>query len=271
MNLQASITKLGYNAKVLALRMGVTGDGKIRRVNRYKSNSPSVIAAECDIAQNVGVDGFIHIWDGTGNAFVHSSMMGVWAECEKRGMSFAVMMDKWIAANQKPDPTTATINQIHGSDFQKVLNSSCYVPEKYLLEFNVGTLGWANLATVQEQCPHVKLLSEGSGFAWPHIPPIAAVNVPIMSLCPFFNDGGWPNPTGIYGKWDGTRRWGATYWGDGSEANRVNEHQGGNYWMDQLDNISKACKYIMIATWDDHEESTSLMQYAAALSCIRVA
>jgi hypothetical protein len=272
MNLQNSLTALGYAGKVLALRMGCTGDGKIRRVNRYASNAASAISAECDVAQACGVSGFVHIWDGTVDAFINSSMEGMWAECEKRGMLFAVMLDQWMAKNQKPDPTTATINQIKSTAFQEVLNSSCYLPEKYLLEFNLAPSAGVNIAKLKAAFPTLKILSWNNGYSWPNIPPNNPSPQPVMALCPFFNDGGRPVPNGINPPWDGkSRNWSASYWGSNTTPNRVNDHEGGNYWMDQLANIPKAAPYFMIATWDDFEESTAVLEYLAAMCCIRIA
>lgn len=269
MNLQSTLSSLGYTGKVVALRMGCTGDGKVRRVNRYASNSASAIKAECDIAQACGVSGFIHIWDGAGATFINQSMTGMAAECQKRGMLFGVMLDQWIAKGN--NPTGEVIAALQTAEFQAILNSSSYLPQKYLLEFSLSHDDNVNIAAVQAAFPKMPILSEGSGFSWPQIPPQNAKNVPVMALCPFFNDGGCPVPNGINPPWPApyARNWSASYW-NGKTANRVNDHQGGNYWMDQLANIAKSCPYLMIATWDDYEESTALLQYLAAMCCIRI-
>lgn len=270
MNLQTRLASLGYSSKVLALRMGVTGDGKIRRVTRYKSNAPSVISAECDVAQACGVSGFVHIWDGDEDGFINQSMLGMWAECQKRGLLFAVMLDQWIAKHS--NPTAEVIADLQSADFQKVLTSSCYLPEKYLFEFNLAASDGVNIAAVQKAFPKMPILSENTGFSWPQIPPVKAKPVPVMALCPQFDDGGRPVPNGINPPWDGkARNWSATYWGDGKAPNRVNEHEAGNYWMDQLDNIPKSTPYVMLTTWDDHEEGTSLLPALAAMCAIRIA
>lgn len=287
MNLQASLKALGYTGTVLALRMGVCGDGKVRRVNAYSSAAASAIAAEVAIAQACGVSGFVHIWDGTVDGFINSSMQGMWAACQKSGLKFCVMLDQWIARNQKPDPTTATIDQIKSEAFQAVLNSSCYIPEKFLLEFNLGPAG-VNLAELQVALPGLKILSENSGYSWPQIPPKDSPAHPVMALCPQFQDGGRPVPNGINGPWPAPyeRDYNNGYWGGGtfvlgtklppapqgnpSDQNRTIDHQGGNYWMDQLAGIPKDTPYLMIATWDDFEEQTAVLHILSAMCAIRV-
>ena len=97
-----------------------------------------------------------------------------------------------------------------------------------------------------------------------------------MAICPQFNDGGRPVPNGINAPWPSpyVRDYNKGYWGDGgtdsAAAVRVIDHQGGNYWMDQLANIPKTTPYIMIATWDDFEEQTAVLAYLSAMCAIRV-
>lgn len=269
----------GWKGKTLALRMGVCGDGKIRRVDRYDSVDPVAIKAQCDAMQKIGIAGVVHIWNGPSSKHGHQSMMACWAECEARGMSFAIMLDQWIAKGQH-NPTATVIAALGNPDFRKVLNSKVYLPEWYLLEFNLAQAAGVNIAAVQLAVPKIKILSAKTGYSWinPNVVDLAKQNVnPLMKIpgvCMYFNDGGYPLPNGVstpQALYTG-RDWSKSVWGmhGTDDSIRVTEHQGGNWYSDQIAVTPISSSYVMFATLDDHEEGTGIEYFGAALAGVRI-
>ena len=284
LDIMQALRNKGWQGKALALRMGVCGDGKIRRVTSYDAAQPDSIHRSLQAMQMLGISGVVHIWNGPGDSHNHQAMMACWNECQHFGMSFAVMLDQWIG--KPPDPTASTVAAIKHPDFQKVLNSPIYLPEKYVLEFSLNSAANVDIGKVQVQCPRIRILSKNSGYSWvtPDIASLAKANakptMKIPSLCPYFNDGGYPLPNGV-----GTppaqctgRDWNKSMWGahgttpdnKPDDSVRVREHQGGHWWMDQADVTPISAKYVMLATWDDYEESTGVEYWAAILAGLRI-
>jgi len=275
--LRRMLVAQGIRALPLALRMGTTGNGNIQRFNRYKSTSPTVISTECDIAQEMGIVGFIQVWNGPSDIFLHESMLGMWEECSKRKMRFAIMLDKWVAANEA-NPTTrdkAVCAALLNVDFQKVLQSPAYIFEKYVLEFDLKLIG-VDVPSIQKLFKF-PILSEGIGYSWPNAAspwPVktlqftnALPGMRIPSLCLQFNDAGFPLPDGVNGPmltYENKRDMNRSVWGTG--ANRTIDAQGGNYFFDQIAVTPVAAKYLMLVTWDDFEEGTALLHFFSMLT-----
>jgi len=265
-----SLRDRGWQGKALALRMGCVGDGKIRRVTRYKSTDQSAIEAQCDLLQASGFAGVVHIWNGPAIPFVDDAMMRFWAECQSRGLSFAIMLDQWIAKGQA-NPTQAVIDALTSAQFQRLLASDSYLPEKYLLEFNLNAAAAVNVAAVQAAVPSVKILSENSGYGWVQsdVTNLARINsspnMKMPGLCLYFNDGGYPLPNGVSSGASFTKRdWGQSVWGkrsNGDSSTRVTEHQAGNWLADQMAVTPISASYILFATLDDHEEGTGIEHF----------
>lgn len=242
-----------WNGKALAHVMGWFGEGdpvKVHRVSRYVSNVPSVIASQLNMMQECGIDGIIVTWQGpTVNAFLHDATIKLWEGCMERQMLFALLLDPWIA-KQQTNPTQAVITALESVDCQRMLNSPAYLPEGFVIEFDLANSAGVNVANVQSAVSSTPLLSWHTGFSWPNLSPdpaeptssistlksdnanpamkIAGVNV-------MFNDGGSPLPIGaVASNFLGQRNYAQSVWGPGVGATRVIDHQGGNWFYDQL-------------------------------------
>jgi hypothetical protein len=296
-SLQANI--IGWNGKALAHMQGWFGETelingvatpKVHRVNRYLSNDPKVVKAQLDVMQAVGFDGITVDWQGAlVNPFLHAATIALWEGCMEHQMLFCLMLDPWIA-KQQPNPTQAVITQLQSVDCQRMLNSPCYLPEGFIIEFDLAASAVVTVATVQAAMPNNPLLSWHTGFSWPNIPSgqpfnpqnpanaIAALGVdnvkPTMKIAGvnvFFNDGGNPLPVGVMApQFTGTRDYNTSVWGASTGANRVFDHQAGNYFFDQLAVTPATVPYIGLATWNDSDEQTGVEHVLAAFSGVRI-
>jgi len=275
---------LGWNGKLLAHVMAWFGEpNKVHRVSRYQSNDPSVIAAQLDTMRDCGIEGVIITWQGpTINTFLHDATIKIWEGCMERQMLFSLLLDPWIAKGQ-PNPTQAVIAALQHVDTQRVLASPCYLPEGYVLEFDLGASAVVNLGSVQAAIS-APLLSWHSGFSWPAIP-VDAHNpsdsllvlkannaqptMRVAGINVMFNDGGQPMPAGaIAATFKGGRNYAQSVWG--GSPTRAIDHQAGNWFYDQLTVTPVTVPYIALVTWNDHDEGTGIEYIAAVLSGKRI-
>jgi hypothetical protein len=276
----------GWNGRLLAHMMAWYGEGnpvKVHRVSRYQSNDPAVVAAQLDTMRDCGIEGVIVTWQGpTVNPFLHDATIKIWEGCMERQMLFALLLDQWIAKGQ-PNPAQAVIAALQHIDTQRMLASPCYLPEQFILEFDLGASAGANIGSVQAVIPS-PLLSWHTGFSWPSIP--ADAHNPVDSLAALkadnlkptmrvpavnvmFNDGGQAMPVGTTAiSFRGIRNYAQSVWG--GFPTRVIDHQAGNWFFDQLAVTPATAPYIAIATWNDHDEGTGIEHIAAVLSGKRI-
>src|ERR1700685_2598130 len=301
-NIKSSLQKNipGWNGKALAHTQMWFGETelvngvavpKVHRLNRVQSNNPSVIKAQLDLMQAVGFDGITVDWQGPNvNPLLHEATIAAWEGCMEHDMLFALMLDPCIA-KQQPNPTQAVITALQSPDCQKMLNSPAYLPEGFIIEFDLAATADVTVATVQAAMPNNPLLSWHTGFSWPNIPSgqpfnpqtptnaiaaLAADNAkPTMKIAGvniFFNDGGNPLPQNVDGpQFTGTRDYNTSAWGPTTGACRVFDHQAGNYFFDQLVGMPASMPYIAMVTWNDHDEQSGISEpVLAAYSGIRI-
>jgi hypothetical protein len=279
----------GWTGKSLAHMQGWFGEGnpvKVHRINRYLSNDPVVVSNQLDIIQSVGFDGVTVDWQGAlVNPFLHEATMAICAACNQKHMLFCLMLDQWIA-KQQPNPTQAVIVQLQSSDFKTMTSSYAYLPEKYIIEFDLANSAGVNIAAIQAAVPTFPILSWHTGFSWPNLSPnpqspvvtiagLAADNAkPTMKIAGvniMFNDGGMPLPVNVdAAQFLGIRDYTTSAWGTSVGPTRVIDHQAGNYFYDQLVNIPKTMPYIALATWNDHDEGTGVEHIISAFSGTRL-
>jgi len=268
--------------------MGWFGEGspvKVHRVSRYLSNDPVVIKKQLDLMQSIGIDGIVVTWQGpTVNPFLHDATMRLWESAMEHQMLFGLCLDPWIAEGQ-PNPAQAVITALQSSDCQRMLNSPAYLPEQYIIEFDLANSAKVNVVTVQLAVPY-PLLSWHTGFSWPNastnpadptdsIATLKANNaLPSMKIAGvnvMFNDGGSPLPVGaVASTFLGQRNYAQSVWGPSTGATRVLDHQAGNYFLDQLAVTPATINYIALVTWNDHDEGTGIEHVVAALSGVRL-
>jgi hypothetical protein len=276
----------GWNGTAMAHVMGWFGEGnpqKVHRVSRYASNDPKVIAAQLDLMLACGIEGPLITYQGpTANAFLHDATMKIWQACMWRQMPFGLVLDPWIAKNQ-PNPTQAVITALQHPDVQMMLNSLAYLPERYILEFDLAASAGVNIGTVQAAIP-APILSWHSGFSWPNIPAdahnasdsLAALKAdhakPTMRVAGvniMFNDAGLAMPPGANANsFKGQRDYSQSVWG--GSTTRVIDHQAGSWFYDQLAITPAILPYIALVSWNDHDEGTGIEHVLAAMSGIRI-
>ena len=295
-SLQANIP--GWNGKALAHMQGWFGEGnpvKVHRVNRYLSNDPNVVKAQLDLIQAVGFDGItIDTQGALVNPFLHEATIALWEGCMEHDMLFCLMLDQWMAKGlydpTKPSPQTAptqaVVTQLQSTDFQRMLSSPCYLPEGFIIEFDLAASAGVDIATIQAAVPNDPILSWHTGFSWPQLganpqSPTDAIaklkndnaqpTMKIAGVNVVFNDGGMPLPANVVASaFTGQRNYSVSAWGTSVGATRVIDHQAGNYFFDQLAVTPATIPYIGLATWNDSDEGTGIEHVLAALSGVRI-
>jgi hypothetical protein len=262
-------TSLGPNfkGKLLAHVMGWFGEpGHAHRMTRYASNDPYVVERQLSAMKAVGIDGVILTWQGLTNAFLHQSAVEMCYQAAHCGMLFGLLLDPWIcksAANKEQ----AILDSLNSPSTQRMLSSSAYLPERYVLDFDTG----ADFTKIAAARPDLVFLKRHVGYSWPEITNTLATlkndnanpAMKIPGICMGFNDGGFV-------KADGTRDYGKSVW-DSSVPTRVIDAQAGNTYFDQLAVTPVSAPYIAIVTWNDHDEQTGIEQFASTISGVRIA
>ena len=259
----------------------------VHRINRYLSNDPVVINNQLNLMYAIGIRAVIVDWEGpTVNPFLHEATIAIWEGCMEHQMLFGIMLDPWVG-KQQPDPTQAVITALQNVDFQRMLNSPAYLPEKYVLEFDLANSAGVDVATVQAAVPTIPILSWHTGYAWPNIITGDNPSNPKLSLAALaadhakptmkiasanikFCDGGQPTPPGVLqAAWNGLRNWLLWAW-PGNTATRWIDHQAGNWWFDQVATIPASMPYVFIPTWNDYDEETGFEYMISILAGIRL-
>jgi hypothetical protein len=276
-----------WNGKLLTHVMPWFNEpGKIHRVSRYASNDPAVVEAQLDAMQAVGIEGIIVTYQGPSvSPFSHDSTMRLWEGCLEHQMLFALCLDPWIA-KASPNPTQAAIIALQSPDVQRMINSPAYLPERFIIEFDLANSAGVTIATLQAATPTTPLLTWHVGYSWPNAPadphnPVDALATlksdnakPTMKMPGInirFNDGGAPLPAGVpLASFKGLRDYNNSVWGAGTGAARVIDHQAGNWFFDQLAVTPPAAPYVCLVTWNDSDEGTDNEATIAALSGHRI-
>lgn len=232
-------------------------------MNRYVSTDPDVIGDQLSSIQNLGIQGIIALTYGAkASPFIHQAVMEACRQCSERKMLFALCFDPWtvkdlVTGNLLPSPQReqAYIAALAHPDTQTMLNSRCYLPERYVLDFSTG----ANLAVVAAGAGvgNITFLAKHIGFSWPEKTNTMAVlksdnanpGMKIPGLCPQFNNGA-PSDRNK----------------DIQDLNQpctVLESQAGNFWWDQVALLPASAKYAQVITANDYTEGTVLEPFAS--------
>jgi hypothetical protein len=266
-----------WNGRLAAHHVGYLGNGAVHRGVPYNATDPKVVAKKLSLMQSDGVDIVIETWQGIYAQSCNLDAGLTAAMCVEFGMQFMLLLDPWCAklnAGGVISPSTANVTaSLLAASTQAIINSSCYAPEKYVLDFNTG----ADLTTLAFQLPSLKFLAMNQGFSWITIPTItdsplrnaAAVanlaaqhNNPAMkvaSFCSSFDDSGMPLPAGVstqaaFDAAGGQRDLTQSVWGGPA---RILESFSGELALQQLATIPATMPIIAMITWDDYDEQSS--------------
>jgi hypothetical protein len=272
-------TAIPTPVKLLTHWMGWHGQpSRVNHVTRYRSVDPWAIDAQLDAMQAVGIDGAIATWQGpTVNPYLHQATIGLCERLGRRQMLFALLLDPWIAKGQ-PNPTQVATAALQHPDTVEMLASSAYLPEKYVLEFDLASAG-VNVPQLVAAFPKSPIISKHSGYSWPEISSTMAIlaadnanpAMKIPGVILQFFDGGQPLPAGSFTNaplWNGNRDYNTSVWG-GSPA-RMIEHQAGNIFLDSAALVPKSAPYAAVVTWNDYEEGTAIEPFCSMISGIRI-
>lgn len=277
----------GWSGRLAAHHVCYLGDGHVHRGVPYVATNPKVIAQKLTLMQDCGIDLIIGTWQGPWAASCHLDATLTCAMCAEFGMQFALLLDPWCAKLSPTGATTApsTANVIAALEYPStvaMLESSSYIPEKYILDFNTG----ADLPALGKQFSAYKFLPMNAGFSWISISAItdsvkrnaaAVANLKtqhanpamkIASFCTSFDDSGMPLPAGVQtqvafeaagGQRDNTQ----SVWGGPA---RILDGFEGEFMEQQIATIPATVPIVAILTWDDVDERSSgpLEETAAA-------
>jgi hypothetical protein len=267
----------GWQGRLAAHHVGYLADGHVHRAVPYSATDPKVVAKKLELMQSDGVDIVIETWQGVYAQSCNLDAGLTAAMCVEFGMQFMLLLDPWCAklsAAGETSPSTANVAaSLAAASTQAILNSSAYVPEKYVLDFNTG----ASLSILGAQFPSLKFLAMNQGFSWISIPTItdsplrnvAAVSnlaaqhanpvMKVASFCSSFDDSGVPLPAGVstqaaFDAAGGQRDLTQSVWGGPA---RILESFVGEFALQQLATIPATMPIIAILTWDDYDEQSS--------------
>jgi hypothetical protein len=301
-NFQTALRNVGFKGKLATHVMPWVGEpGHIHRENAYSSNNIATVRAQLDNMQAVGIEVVLLTWRGIdANGGWDQSVATLFAqELATRGMKFAYVLDPNLLMYRKDKTISVTqelIRQLSSTSVQAILNSSAYVPERYVLDFLTGFHGnadpnqnvdWVHVCGAI----NVKDLIRNEGYAWPSLQAITDVaNVhknPAMRIPGVayrFNDAGCPVPYGIK---DATKITGRDYtqsvWQSidyrtdptKSQPARINQAKAGHYYLDCVASIAASpvalsSPYVAIVTWNDYDEGTAIEDFVVGLTGIRI-
>jgi hypothetical protein len=266
-----------WRGRLAAHHVSYLSDGHVHRAVPYVATDANVIAKKLSLMQADGVDIVISTWQGVYAPSSNLDTVLMAAQCIEVGLQFALLLDPWCAKlSAKGQNTNYTANvtaSLQAPSTQAILNSPCYVPEKYILDFNTK----ADLSALGKSFPTVKFLAQGSGFSWISIPQItdsparnaaAVANLKaqhvnpamkIASFCESFDDSGQPLPVGIqsqaaFDAAGGKRDLTQSVWGGPA---RILESFAGEFAQQQLATINPNTPIIAVLTFDDYDEQSS--------------
>lgn len=266
-----------WHGRLAAHHISYLADGHVHRAVPYVATDANVIAKKLSLMQADGVDIVISTWQGVYAESSNLDTVLMAAQCIEVGLQFALLLDPWCAKlNAKGQDRSYTANvtaSLQAPSTQAILNSPCYVPEKYVLDFNTG----ADLSALGKSFPTVKFLAQGSGFSWISIPQItdsparnaaAVANLKaqhanpamkIASFCESFDDSGMPLPAGVqsqaaFDAAGGKRDLTQSVWGGPA---RILESYAGQFAQQQMATINPSTPIIAILTQDDYDEQSS--------------
>jgi len=231
-------------------------DGKHCEVG-YVSNNPYTISRQLLAMKAEGIDGVIATFDGSAvDPQGTLATREMCFQCSQTGMLFALLVNSSMV-KFRPDmsvtPQIEVMRRINEPIVQEMLSSSAYVPEKYILEFDLSTLGVDFVALAKTFANKYIFLSKHTGFSWPEITntlqtlqkdnPNPTMMIP--GVCGKIFDGGNP-PTG-------TRDYGVSVW-DKTIPARSLASMAGQTYLDQLNLVNQSAKYIGLVTWNDYDE-----------------
>lgn len=301
LNLKTALQSAGWNGKFLVNVMPWVGEpNHVHRNNSYSSVDPFVISNQLDNIQAAGGDGVILTWRGISVASGWDQRVATEMafQCATRKMLFAYMCDPNMMKgrpNQAVTPEQELINTFNSPSVKEIMASGAYLPEKYVFDFLTGFP--VNWATVQSAVGVVGLKWHVD-FSWAGFDPISLLaadhlkpTMKVPSVAYGFNDSGCPLPYGCTpATFNGQRDWSQSVWQTNdpskpdpsnpghnfpSQPARVNDSQGGKYYMDCVASIgssasAKAAPYAMFVTWNDYDERTNVEDVIVGLTGRRI-
>jgi hypothetical protein len=306
MNLKTALQSVGWNGKFLVNVMPWVGEpNHVHRNSSYKSTDPFAVEQQLDNIQAVGGDGVVLTWRGISIAGGWDQQVAVELayQCTTRKMLFAYMLDPNMLKyrpNQAITSEQEIINAFNSPTVQEVMNSGAYLPEKYAFDFNLASanngvaINWAAIL----QATGLVGLRWHVDYSWACFDPISIIaadhqkaTMKFPSVAYGFNDSGCPLPYGCTpATFNGQRDWTQSVWQANdpskpdpnnpghnfpSQPARVNDPQGGKYYMDCVASIgasatAKASPYAMFVTWNDYDEGTAVESFVVGLTGIRI-
>lgn len=264
--LKAAITKAGITGRLVAHVMPwFNGDGKHPNVG-YLSHEPWVVGQQLSCMGPLGFEEVCVTYSGSGvSQLVHFASTAMCYQVSEHNMKFSLLLNAAMVTNRPDktvDPTTEVLNRLKEPEVQWMLNSTNYIPERTVYEFDLGPNG-VDLAKVQA-ATGLTLASKHTGFTWPEkqntlITLASDLKNPVKMtvIFPSFNDG---NPK------DRNK----SVW-DISKPVTIFDPMGGQFWHSQLKLVASMQPSAHLGTvWNDYEEGNTWEPWASALAGIRI-
>ncbi len=295
MNFKSVLQNAGWNSngKLLANVMPWVGEPThVHRCSSYNSNNPFAVARQITNLKAAGFDGVILTWRGVqvAGGFDQVTALQLAYQCSNAGMLFAYMLDpgilKWRTDPSTTPYETTLINNFNDPGVQQVLNCGAYLPEGYVFDFLTGySINWATVQAGVTGAQKIVGIKRNADYTWAcliDIPSLAAQHastaIKVPSVAYGLNDAGCPLPYGAtLATYNGTRDYSQSVWSTApnSQLARVNDTQGGKYFMDCVQSIiasptAKAAKYVSLVTWNDYDERTAVEDMIVGMTGVRI-
>ncbi len=253
---------LPSGVKVIAHWMPWFGSPSHNNVPGYDSRDPKTCADQCALMKSMGIDAINVDWYGPDHIFENTATLHMLRACEDAGLGFSICIDKGAI----PNPATDLPHCLQYIS-ETFTPSPAYLVDagtgKPIINFfgdpfsgnpgiDVSALKGNFLFLFQDAGGFTHAFSDGA-FGWVH--PMANAQDMNSAYLFGFAAAAAANPTKICwypvypGFDDSLASWG---------SKRLMQRRGGLTLLDCLSLVPSTASWVIIPTWNDHEEGTAV-------------
>lgn len=252
-----ALCKTNPDRKILINLM--TWFGADGHVSGYRSDSPWVVREQLSMYQDAGCDGVIATCGGLAKPIQIAAARLMCEQAEQLKMLFMLLLDHTIIG--KSMDGTGVTAQLLDPMMSDIFNSSAYIPERYVVDFDFNESFKTNGATQPQSdlavsklyasMPKLSFQRRHVGLSWPEwqntLATLKADNANPSMVLPGvmwdFNDSVMqPDGKTVQSVWGGNAR--------------IVDPRNGGMFFDCTDLIPTTSKYVHIVTGNDLQEGT---------------
>lgn len=242
--------------KVIAHWMPWFGSVSHKNIPGYDSRSYKTCVSQCEQMQTMGIDAINVDWYGPEHSFENQATVRMMVACENTGLGFSICIDKGAIPNPAAD-LPHCLQYIT----ETFVPSPAYLTDpttgKPIINFfgdpgDVSSVKGNFFFLFQDAGGFSRPSSDGA-FGWVH--PIVNPNDLNLPYLLDFSNAAAANTSKM--------AWYPVYPGfDDSQAswgkNRLMNRRSGLTLLDTLSQVPATAKYVILSTWNDHEEGSGI-------------